>query len=168
MRGETLRESQNALRLGEDLCHASMYRVCWVWAWGRSIPHAQGEVCLALPGGARHGAALIGLQERLIRETPVVMECDDALYHTVCRCVLDLTELLKPEYREMLHRVELEEASLRETAATLGLTPNNAAVRLRRARRALRTALMHLCGTCAEYGCLDCTCRRHASPSPSA
>jgi hypothetical protein len=68
-------------------------------------------------------------------------------------------ELLKPEYREMLHRVELEEVSLRETAATLGLTPNNASVRLHRARQALRLALMHMCGTCAEHGCLDCTCR---------
>ena len=27
MRGETLRESQNALRLGEYLCHSRMYRV---------------------------------------------------------------------------------------------------------------------------------------------
>ena len=62
MRGETLRESQNALRLGEYLCHSRMYRVCWVRARGRCISHVQGEVGLALPGGAQHGAAIIGLQ----------------------------------------------------------------------------------------------------------
>ncbi len=113
----------------------------------------------------RHRAATERLEARLVRETPVMPAPDEALSSTVCQCVLELAQALKPEYREILQRVELEEASLREVAETLGITPNNASVRLHRARRALHTALFHMCGICAEHGCLDCTCRRTVAPS---
>jgi RNA polymerase sigma-70 factor (ECF subfamily) len=116
----------------------------------------------------RHRAATERLEARLIREPPAATMPDEALFHTVCQCVLDIAHALKPEYRDILQRVELEEASLTEAAVALGITPNHASVRLHRARQALRTALIHMCGTCAEHGCLDCTCRRPASPSPSA
>ena len=46
---------------------------------------------------------------------------DEALFHTVCQCVLDIAHALKPEYRDILQRVEIEEASLREAAAALAL-----------------------------------------------
>jgi RNA polymerase sigma-70 factor (ECF subfamily) len=113
----------------------------------------------------RQRAATERLAARLMRESSGATVPDEALFHAVCQCVLSLAHALKPEYRDILQRVELEEASLREAAAVLGITPNNASVRLHRARHALRTALLHLCGTCAEHGCLDCTCRRPASPS---
>lgn len=113
----------------------------------------------------RQQAAMERLEARLVRETPVMPALDEALSHTVCQCVLELAQALKPEYREILQRVELEEASLHEVAETLGITPNNASVRLHRARRALRTALLHICGICAEHGCLDCTCRHTVVPS---
>jgi RNA polymerase sigma-70 factor (ECF subfamily) len=113
----------------------------------------------------RRRAARERLESRLIREVPGATVPDEALFHAVCQCVLDIAHALKPEYRDILQRVELEDVSLSEGAVALGITPNNASVRLHRARHALRTALMHLCGTCAEHGCLDCTCRRPASPS---
>jgi RNA polymerase sigma factor (sigma-70 family) len=113
----------------------------------------------------RRRAARERLESRLIREAPGATVPDEALFHAVCQCVLDIAHALKPEYRDILQRVELEDVSLSEGAAALGITPNNASVRLHRARHALRTALMHMCGTCAEHGCLDCTCRRPASPS---
>jgi RNA polymerase sigma-70 factor (ECF subfamily) len=116
----------------------------------------------------RRRAAMARLEARLIREAPGAPGPDEALFHAVCQCVRDIAHALKPEYRAILQRVALEEASLSEGAAALGMTPNHAAVRLHRARQALRTALLHMCGTCAEHGCLDCTCRRPASPSPSA
>ena len=116
----------------------------------------------------RHQAATERLEARLPREAPGATVPDEALFHTVCQCVLDLVHTLKPEYRDILQRVEVEGASLKTVAEACDITPNNASVRLHRARRALRTALMHMCGTCAEHGCLDCTCRRPASPSPSA
>ena len=114
----------------------------------------------------QHHAATVRLRERLLRETPQMIETDETLSHTVCQCVLDLTRLLKPEYREVLQRVELEDTSLGGAAQALGITPNNASVRLHRARRALHTLLMQMCGTCAEHGCLDCACPRTGVPRP--
>jgi hypothetical protein len=46
----------------------------------------------------------------------------------------------------------------REFAAEAGITANNAGVRVFRAREALRKRVVRSCGTCAEHGCLDCTC----------
>ena len=116
----------------------------------------------------RHRAATERLEARLIREVPGATVPDEALFHTVCQCVRDLAHALQPEYRDILQRVELDDALLSEVAEACDMTPNNASVRLHRARKALRTALMHMCGICAEHGCVDCTCRHPGSPSPSA
>lgn len=92
------------------------------------------------------------------RETTVAP--DVAFERNVCTCVLDELDELKPEYAEILRRVEIEERSVGEVARELGITARNARVRLHRARRALRGRLELVCRTCAEHGCLDCTCRR--------
>lgn len=76
----------------------------------------------------------------------------------VCRCILDLASTLKPEYAEALKRVEIEGHLVKDWAAEAGIEANNAAVRLHRAREALRKTVARSCGTCAEHGCLDCTC----------
>lgn len=89
-----------------------------------------------------------------------VAELEVAIEDTVCACVGDLIPTLKAEYAEILRRVDLEGRSVVETAAALGVTPNNAAVRLHRAREALRKRLQQSCGTCTEHGCLECTCPR--------
>lgn len=81
------------------------------------------------------------------------------LERTVCECMGDLIPTLKPEYAELLTRVELGGASVQDTAAVLGITPNNAAVRLHRARLALKSRLEECCRTCASHGCFDCTCK---------
>ena len=55
---------------------------------------------------------------------------------------------LKPSYSTILRRADLEEVPLGDLARELGLTTNNTAVRLHRARAALR-CVMHLrCGSC--------------------
>ncbi|NIN65241.1 MAG: RNA polymerase subunit sigma-70, partial [Anaerolineae bacterium] len=77
--------------------------------------------------------------------------------------VNDVAVALKHEYREIILRVELQDEPLQHVASELGITPNNASVRLHRARRALREALQATCGACTEHGCLDCTCRQRAS-----
>ena len=41
-----------------------------------------------------------------------------------------------------------------------GLSSNNAAVRVFRAREALKKRVIESCGTCAEHGCVNCTCKR--------
>jgi RNA polymerase sigma-70 factor (ECF subfamily) len=78
---------------------------------------------------------------------------------TVCACVRTLTATLKPEYAEALERIEVEGSSVQGYAAEVGIQPNNAAVRVHRARAALRERVKASCGTCADHGCLDCTCK---------
>ena len=78
--------------------------------------------------------------------------------NAVCRCVTLLSDTLKPEYAEALRRVDVDGISVREFAAEAGITANNAGVRVFRAREALRKRVVRSCGTCAEHGCLDCTC----------
>ncbi|MCK6480480.1 MAG: sigma-70 family RNA polymerase sigma factor [Planctomycetes bacterium] len=76
----------------------------------------------------------------------------------VCACVGRLAGTLKPEYAEALQRIEVEGMAVKEFAASRGLTAGNAAVRVHRAREALRKRVLESCGTCAEHGCLDCRC----------
>ncbi len=85
---------------------------------------------------------------------------DRDLEHAVCACVRDVLDALKPEYGAILRRVDLEETPLKELALQMGLTANNATVRLHRARAALRKLLREVCGACTEHGCLSCACRR--------
>jgi RNA polymerase sigma factor (sigma-70 family) len=107
----------------------------------------------------RNGAARRG-HERFVAENPEpTAELDAAIDAEVCACVDALIPTLKPEYADLLRRVELGGASVVDAAAELGVTPNNAAVRLHRARGALKKRLEQTCGTCTEHGCLECTCR---------
>jgi RNA polymerase sigma factor (sigma-70 family) len=87
---------------------------------------------------------------------------DDALLKVVCACVGALVETLKPEYADAVRQVDLEGASVGDYAARVGITPNNAGVRLHRAREALGKQLQKSCGTCATHGCLDCSCKPKA------
>jgi len=107
----------------------------------------------------RKRAAVNRLEERLAGERDAEPAIDEELFREVCRCVKDLAEALKPEYREVLLRVDLQDQPLQQVARDLGVTVNNASVRVHRARRALREALQAACGVCTEHGCLDCTCR---------
>ena len=83
----------------------------------------------------------------------------------VCACVDTLIPTLKPEYAEMIQRVDLKEERLADVADALGITTNNATVRLHRARQGLKKQLERSCGTCATHGCLDCGCGAGASSS---
>jgi RNA polymerase sigma-70 factor (ECF subfamily) len=76
----------------------------------------------------------------------------------VCQCVMTLAATLKPEYADALRRVEVDGVSVKDFAEGAGITAGNAAVRLFRAREALRKQVVRSCGTCAEHGCLDCAC----------
>jgi RNA polymerase sigma factor (sigma-70 family) len=76
----------------------------------------------------------------------------------VCACVKTLLPTLRPEYAEMIRRVDLEEEPVSSVAGELGISANNATVRLHRARQGLKKQLERSCGTCATHGCLDCRC----------
>jgi RNA polymerase sigma-70 factor (ECF subfamily) len=101
-------------------------------------------------------------ERRIFEETEDGSEteavADPELMKTVCACATALLDTLKPEYAEALRRVDLEDVAVKDFAREKSLTPNNASVRLFRARDALRRQVTRSCGTCAEHGCLDCTC----------
>jgi RNA polymerase sigma-70 factor (ECF subfamily) len=78
----------------------------------------------------------------------------------ICACVSRLATTLKPEYAEALQAVEVRGTPVKTFAEEKGLSANNAGVRVFRAREALKKRVMESCGTCAEHGCVDCTCRK--------
>lgn len=90
---------------------------------------------------------------------------DPELKNEICGCMTDLIGTLKPEYASALGAVDLSEGTLASFAEREQITPNNAAVRLHRAREALGKQLRASCGTCADHGCLDCTCKEKSPKS---
>jgi DNA-directed RNA polymerase specialized sigma24 family protein len=64
----------------------------------------------------------------------------------------------KPEFAEVLQAVDVEDTPVKAFAEAAGLTPSHAGVRLFRARQALRKQVAASCGTCADHGCVDCSC----------
>jgi RNA polymerase sigma-70 factor (ECF subfamily) len=95
------------------------------------------------------------LAAELEAETP-----PEEIERTVCQCVKQLATTLKPEYAEALERIEVDGISVKEFAEKTGISPSNAAVRVFRAREALRKQVEASCRTCAEHGCVDCTCKK--------
>jgi RNA polymerase sigma factor (sigma-70 family) len=80
------------------------------------------------------------------------------LESTVCTCLYALLPTLKPEYADILRRADLLGEPSQQVAAALGVTVQNVAVRLHRARQALKRALLLWCTTCPEHGFLRCAC----------
>jgi RNA polymerase sigma-70 factor (ECF subfamily) len=84
---------------------------------------------------------------------------DTELRDTICRCVGQLAATLKPEYAEALQQIDVDGLAVKDYAERAGISSNNAGVRVFRAREALRKQVARACGTCAEHGCVDCTCK---------
>jgi RNA polymerase sigma factor (sigma-70 family) len=97
------------------------------------------------------------------RELEGELEPDVELRGAICGCVGELAATLKEEYAEVLRAVEIEGLAVKDYAARASLSASNAGVRVFRAREALRKQVLRSCGTCADHGCLDCTCERNPS-----
>jgi RNA polymerase sigma-70 factor (ECF subfamily) len=85
-------------------------------------------------------------------------EPDPELDEAVCSCLYRLLPTLRPDYAEVIWRVDLMGEPREAVAARLGITPGNLGVRLHRARQALRRRLEEMCLTCPVHGYLDCGC----------
>lgn len=96
--------------------------------------------------------------ETLAREMEGAAEPPPELHDAICGCVTRLASTLKSEYETAIRRVDIEGAPVQAFAAEAGITPNNASVRVFRAREALRKQVKASCGTCADHGCLECSC----------
>lgn len=76
----------------------------------------------------------------------------------VCGCTLALLGGLPAPYADVLRRIDVDGASLADVAATLQLQKGNVAVRLHRARQALRRRLQEHCGVESIRQCFGCVC----------
>jgi len=106
---------------------------------------------------ARRGASANRRLDTFAHELEADTEAPDATSQ-VCQCVSRLADTLKPEYAEAVRRIEVEGMSVKDFAELAGISATNAGVRIFRAREALRKQVARSCGTCADHGCLDCSC----------
>jgi RNA polymerase sigma-70 factor (ECF subfamily) len=118
----------------------------------------------ALVDHYRRNAAEGRALEREAREASEAVEPE--LEQAICACIHELLPALKPEYAALVRQVDLEGRSVPDVAREAGITPNNAGVRLHRARQALKRQLERSCGTCASHGCLDCSCGKPGGGCP--
>lgn len=86
------------------------------------------------------------------------IEADEELDEAVCNCLYKLLPTLKPDYAEVIWRLDLLGEPREQVAASLGLTLNNVTVRLHRGRQALKKRMEEMCLTCPDHGFLDCRC----------
>jgi RNA polymerase sigma-70 factor (ECF subfamily) len=82
---------------------------------------------------------------------------DDAGSHA-CRCVHELLPTIAPAYADLLWHADMLGEPRQTIAAAMHTTPGTVAVRLHRARRALRSRLVAACTGCRETGFFDCGC----------
>ncbi len=75
-----------------------------------------------------------------------------------CVCSIRQAERLRPPYASILALVDLGGATLAEAAKALGISVNNATVRLHRARKSLRDRMREHCGVVSPQECMDCRC----------
>ncbi len=80
------------------------------------------------------------------------------LHKNICACLHSLLPVLRPDYAELVRRVDLGEEERTVVAGDLGISSGTLAVRLHRARQVLKQALLTSCGSCLEHGFDDCGC----------
>jgi RNA polymerase sigma factor (sigma-70 family) len=97
--------------------------------------------------------------EAFARELDTQAAPEPELEAEICACVSRLATTLKPEYAEALQAIDIQGTPVKAFAEARGLSASNAGVRVFRAREALKKRVTESCGTCAEHGCLNCTCQ---------
>lgn len=97
--------------------------------------------------------------EAFARELETHAAPDPEMEAEICACVSRLAGTLKPEYAEALQAIDVHGMPVKTFAEQHGLSASNAGVRVFRAREALKKRVVASCGTCAEHGCVNCTCR---------
>ena len=97
--------------------------------------------------------------ESLAREMEGAVEPPPEIRDAICACVTRLSAALKKEYADAIRRIDVDGVSVTSYANEAGISASNAGVRVFRAREALRKQVKASCGTCAEHGCLECSCK---------
>ena len=110
---------------------------------------------------ASHDRKIEGFMRELIASEANTTPAFGELRPAVCMCLEQLLPKLRPNYANLLNRIDLNGEAIASVAKDLNITPNNLTVRLHRARQALRESLEENCGICTKHGCLNCTCDSH-------
>ena len=105
-----------------------------------------------------------GRQERLgeayaseHKDMGISSDAADMFAH-ICGCVRALLTELREADAALIRRIDLAEENRKSVAGELGLSTGALAVRLHRARLALRDELLGHCGYCCTHGFEDCSC----------
>jgi RNA polymerase sigma factor (sigma-70 family) len=106
----------------------------------------------------RHRAAEDRALERWASDLATEATPDPQTEAIVCECIDAALLTMKPAYSQVLRDVDLSGTSLQTFATATKITTGNAAVRVHRARQALKKQLTLICGTCSRHGCINCTC----------
>ena len=101
----------------------------------------------------RRAAAQRRLADSLLIEPAASTEEDEDDTLTPAACLKATLPSLKHEYRSLLEQVYLGGVSIKDVARHERLTANNVAVRLHRARNALREKMQRQCHTCPVEAC---------------
>ncbi len=147
----------------EDLLQSALERGLEPWtappAAESVVPWFYRVLRNALIDQARRASAAGRALERYAHEVPDGETPTEA--RRVCACTRKVLASLKPEYAQLIEWVDVAGSSVEDAAERAGITPNNAYVRLHRARKALRERLETFCGECATGGgrCSDCYCQ---------
>ncbi|MHB8418347.1 MAG: sigma-70 family RNA polymerase sigma factor [Myxococcales bacterium] len=96
---------------------------------------------------------------QLAREGSIV---EEPAANRVCDCVFKVLPALREDHQAIIRAVEIDGRAVAEVAGFIGITANNASVRLHRARTALREGLMEFCVNCCTDetvgACRNCYC----------
>ena len=104
-------------------------------------------------------------QEMKVQETDRT-ELDEV--DGTCKCLRGLLPELRPEYAELLRRIDFLQEPRKQVGADMGISDQNLRVRLHRARLAIGVALKQHCGACCEMEYRDCFCERGCTnPEPA-
>lgn len=92
------------------------------------------------------------------QKTAEVSEVGAEEFTHICECVNGLVPTMRPDQSDLIRRVDIEDEDRQSVAADLGVSVGALAVRLHRARAALRDSLLDHCGGCCKDGFSDCSC----------
>lgn len=116
------------------------------WFW-RMVRNAAADHHAARVSRDARAAALLATEEATPHEEAAA-----------CACALGLLAKLPPAYADILQRVDVDDEPVTRVADALGITTNNASVRLHRARQALRERLQGCCKVASMRACYACNC----------
>lgn len=82
----------------------------------------------------------------------------DEVTRHLCTCVRHLLPGLHPDQADLIARLDLAEQPREAIAGDLNISTRSLAVRLHRARQALKARVIAYCRSCLSDGFMDCSC----------